>query len=175
VTTSTLFTSACGMVLTSTRPVTVEATERRPSSSTSVRGSPRLRRLSALMPACPLDRLRRELPGRVDPASAGIWFTKSAMLLDGEEFWISSWVSTVTGVGAWNPSRMMRVPVTITSAPPSPTEPGAGSPICAVAVLDGCVWAVAGLARPTASATSPDPPSIARDKKIPRMCRSPKS
>jgi hypothetical protein len=59
------------MVLMSTSPVIVDPTDRRPSIRTSVRISPRLRRLSALMPAWPLLRLRREFSGRVEPASAG--------------------------------------------------------------------------------------------------------
>ena len=36
------------------------------------------------MPAWPLLMLRRELDGRVEPASDGSWLTKSAMLLVGE-------------------------------------------------------------------------------------------
>ena len=64
------------------------------------------------MPAEPLDRLRRELAGLVEPASCGIWLTKSAMLFVGDVFWMSCCVSTVSGVGAWKPSRRMRVPVT---------------------------------------------------------------
>ena len=38
--------------------------------------------------------------GRVEPASEGSWLTKSAMLLVGEVFSISSRVRTVSGVGA---------------------------------------------------------------------------
>jgi hypothetical protein len=150
VTTSTLFTSICGMVLTSTSPVTVDPTERRPSSSTSVRSEPRLRRFSALMPACPLDRLSRELDGRVEPAIDGSWLTKSAMLFDGELFWISSSVSTVSGVGDWKPSRTMRVPVTTTSGPAG-SGPVVGSGVWTVAVLLGCVCAVAGTASASAA------------------------
>jgi hypothetical protein len=52
------------------------------------------------MPAWPLLMLRRELDGRVEPASAGCWLTKSAILLVGELFWMSSVFSTVRGVGA---------------------------------------------------------------------------
>ncbi|KAK0360668.1 hypothetical protein LTR94_026407, partial [Friedmanniomyces endolithicus] len=92
--------------------MTLDPTERRPSSSTSVRISPSARRFSALIPARPELIARRELAGRKLPATAGIWFTKSARLLVGELFWISCWVSTVSGVGDWNPSRTTRDPVT---------------------------------------------------------------
>ena len=148
-TTSTLRISDCGMVLTSTSPVTVDGTERRPSSSTSVLTSPRFLRLSALMPACPLDRLSRELDGLVDPASEGSWLTKSATLFDGALLAISSAVITVRGVGAWKPSRTMRVPVTTTS--PAPSTAGLASVGCTVAALDSPVASCGGGASPWAS------------------------
>jgi hypothetical protein len=79
--------------------VIVEGTDRRPLISTSVRVSPKLRRLRALMPAWPLLMLRREFDGRVEPASDGIWLTKSATLLLGELLSMSVVFSTVTGIG----------------------------------------------------------------------------
>lgn len=137
-TTSTRSTSDCGIVLMSTTPLAVEPTDRRPSISTSVRTVPRLRRLSALMPAMPLLSSRREFDGRMDAASAGSWLTKSAMLLVGEVFWISSCVSTITGVGASKPSRVTREPVTtICSTGAASTLSGAAVASCANA---GALW-----------------------------------
>ncbi len=71
-TTSTRWTRAWGKSLISTAPVTVEATERRPSSSTRVRGTPSPRRLSALTPAVPELIEALEDCGETLPASAGI-------------------------------------------------------------------------------------------------------
>ncbi len=88
--------------------------------------------------------------GRVLPATAGIWLTKSARLFVGEVFWISCCVSTVSGVGAWKPSRTMRVPVTTTSGPAG-SGPVVGSGVWTVAVLLGCVCAVAGTASASAA------------------------
>lgn len=91
--------------------------------------------LSALMPAEPFEMLRRELAGRVEPASCGIWLTKSAILFDGEVFWISCCVSTTSGVGAWKPSRATRDPVTMI------WSPGAASTFSVVAVAASCASA----------------------------------
>jgi hypothetical protein len=166
VTTSTRWTSDWGMVLTSTIPLAVEPTERRPLTSTRVRTVPRLRRLSALIPAWPLLSSRRELDGRIDAASAGSWLTKSAMLLVGELFSISSSVRTWSGVGAWNPSRTTRVPVTTISsrlpdwaavsvAPSS--SPGAdGWAEASASVADVSSWANAGPATDSAAKAAPE-------------------
>jgi hypothetical protein len=99
VTTSTRSISACGKVLMSTTPVRLDATERWPSSSTRVRDAPRLRRLSALRPARPLEIAELELAGVALPASCGSSLTKSATLLEAE-FAICSDPTTVSGVGA---------------------------------------------------------------------------
>ena len=123
----------------STRPVIVEPTDRRPSSSTSVRTSPRLRRLSVLTPASPELIARRELAGRVLPASAGCWLMKSARLLVGEVFRMSSSVSTVSGVGAAKPSRTTRLPVTTMSS----TLGSAAAVVAGAAVCVAGVWAAA--------------------------------
>lgn len=80
--------------------------------------------LSALMPAEPLDSEVNWLAfGRACERS-GTGRMKSAILFVGDVFWMSCCVSTVSGVGAWKPSRM-RVPVTRIS--PSRREPPASS------------------------------------------------
>ena len=87
------------MVLMSTKPVAELATERWPSTSTSVRLAPRLRRLTALIPALAPDSEAVDEAGEADPEMAGIWLTKLA-ILGGDCDWMSSAPSTLTGVGA---------------------------------------------------------------------------
>ena len=163
VTISTVLISACGKVLMSTSPVIVDPTERRPSSSTSVRTSPRLRRLSVLTPASPELIASRELAGRVLPASAGCWLMKSARLLVGDWLWISCCDSTESGVGERKPSRTMRLPVTtICSSVPTAS---------AVEVVVE-VWANAGAAliKAIAAAAVPNPPELPNERRIlPRL------
>ncbi len=98
VTISTFLTSACGNVLMSTVPLAIEPTERLPSSSTSVRLLPRLRRLIELMPAVPPLMLRFDVAGAVLPATDGSSLTKSATL-ERPEACRSASPITVTGVG----------------------------------------------------------------------------
>src|SRR4051812_39497835 len=144
------------MVLMSTQPKIVEPTERRPSIRISVRPSPRLRRLSALMPAEPFEMLRRELAGLVEPASCGSWLTKSAMLLVGDVLLMSSRVRTVSGVGDWNPSRMTRVPVTTISRSASAAGAAVGWAAAAAAPTAGTVWAEAAPAKATVANAVPE-------------------
>ena len=100
------------------------------------------------MPAWPFEMLRREFDGRIEPASAGSWFTKSAMLFDGDERWISSMLRTVSGVGASNPSRTMREPVTRISR----FSPSGPSDTTVVLVAEFCAYAGAAPSTIAASA-----------------------
>ena len=81
------------------RPTGLDATERCPSISTSVRCAPSARRLTVAMPAWPLD----SEPELVDevwlPRTDGSVLTKSPMLACGSAFSSAS-VTTETGVGA---------------------------------------------------------------------------
>lgn len=52
-------------------------------------------------------------------------------MFEGELFWISSSVNTVSGVGDWKPLRTMRVPVTTTSLPVAPLSVSPDRPISA--------------------------------------------
>lgn len=83
----------------STVPPTLEATDRCPSTSTSVRPTPSPRRPMELMPAPALERPPEDVPEVPLPAIAGIWFTKSEMLA-GDCAAMSASPRTATGVGA---------------------------------------------------------------------------
>ncbi len=87
------------MVCVSTKPTVVEATERWPSISTSVRCAPSARRLTVAMPAWPLDSEPELLLAFWEPRTAGSVLTKSLMLAWGSAFNSCS-PMMATGVGA---------------------------------------------------------------------------
>ncbi|WGG48154.1 hypothetical protein QC826_15525 [Rugamonas sp. DEMB1] len=111
---STRLTSSCGSRLVSVAPLTADGAARRPSISTSVRCAPRLRRLRKAPELGPVDDTL-PLAGVVEPRNTGS-IDKALAMVPGEAALSCSAVTTVTGVGASEPSRMVRVPLTSTTA-----------------------------------------------------------
>ncbi len=122
--------------------------------------------LSALMPAEPFEILRRELAGRVEPASCGSWLTKSAILFDGEVFWMSCCDRTTSGVGAWKPSRATREPVTMIWS-------DSAASVLSAAEASSCASAGAACTSASAVIAAPKRPSGPRTCSISRISAVP--
>src|SRR5471032_2209663 len=115
VTTSTLFTRSWGKVSTLTVPLALDATTRWPSSSTSVRWDPKLRKLSTFAAVSVLALLTLRV--FCEPMNSGSLFRPSAILLGVVACnWDTS--KTVSGVGEFTASEITREPVTTTDSTP---------------------------------------------------------
>ncbi len=117
------------MLLMSTAKSVVEGCRRRPSSSTRLRFSPRLRRFRVAAPICPKPAPVWVWP--VTPVTCGSSFCSSWSRVDPEVRCRACWVALTTGLSEVKSRRAMREPV-ITTSPTwldAPSDP------------DGACWA----------------------------------
>ena len=114
---STRLTRSWGSTLISGTPIALVGTIRRPSRRIKVRCGARLRRLKKFPPLAPVA-AKPAVWGRPEPLNAGSWFSESARFVGAARVSCSA-SATVTGVGAAEPSRATREPVTTISPPSS--------------------------------------------------------